>query len=207
MTAFFLNQKNFFVLAAAGILFLAGCTQPPDGNQPLSEEQCRQLGGHVSSLNTLEVKNPDGCQNGFRFAGSVSTGQICCIPAALPADLDTCTTNADCAFVESKCCPCSAGGIQNTINKKYVPVWNQQRQSQCPNQALACPQVFNCIAQNAVCQNQKCQLWTSPEPPPDPCDQLDETACRQNPNCAGVYAPSCPTCGDYGFRFCHAKTG
>ena len=66
-----------------------------------------------------------------------------------------CDMDSDCVETQSGPCPCSSGGGQTAINKKYLDLWLQNLEKQSP---VECLTVDKCFKASPKCVDKKCKV-------------------------------------------------
>lgn len=100
--------------------------------------------------------------------------RIVCIRAPCPsfcAPIDptsACTTDADCAAVDTTCCSCAHGGHREAHAASYAADFAPTCD---PTEPARCRTVNLCAAEHAACVSNRCEMVATPAPQPgDPCE-------------------------------------
>ena len=73
-------------------------------------------------------------------------------------EIQSCQKNSDCMKIISTCCPCSSGGKNFSINKKYKEYWKAFLKTKCKEKKI-CPAVYRCYHnENPKCVSNVCTL-------------------------------------------------
>ena len=78
---------------------------------------------------------------------------------SIPPEWKICTSDSDCVETRGGCCPCSMGGTQTAINKKYLEKWMEKLEKFCP--LAPCPAEYKCEEGIVVCKDNRCEFLSA----------------------------------------------
>lgn len=71
-------------------------------------------------------------------------------------ELKRCSQDSDCIKIQGGCCPCTDGGGNIAINKKYEEYWNNKLTKECIGTRNICLAVMMACGGNVGCINKSC---------------------------------------------------
>lgn len=71
-------------------------------------------------------------------------------------ELKRCSQDSDCVKIQGGCCPCTDGGGNIAINKKYEEYWNNKLTKECIGTRNICLAVMRACGGNVGCINKSC---------------------------------------------------
>jgi len=99
---------------------------------------------------------------GFLIAGALLGGLLWSsffLEPSIPPEWRVCNSDSDCVETRAGCCPCSMGGDQTAINKKYLEKWMEKLEKFC---LLApCPAEYKCEEGIVVCKDNRCEFLSA----------------------------------------------
>ena len=73
-------------------------------------------------------------------------------------ELKGCSQDSDCIKIQGGCCPCTAGGGNIAINKKYEEYWKNKLNTECVGTRNMCLAVMMACGGNVKCINNSCEF-------------------------------------------------
>jgi len=71
--------------------------------------------------------------------------------------LPECYSDTDCVKVQTTCCPCNMGGVEQCLPSSMASIYKDRLNNSCPPQEqLVCTALYNCKETKCTCINGKC---------------------------------------------------